>query len=98
MRADGRSKGKTHGGGKRVRSLVVQNRQAEQALLRKVFRNMRALHLLPKSCPMRVWVKAGTMIFKSDGLKYMGAPKLVHAEPILAVLACQVVLIGAIEA
>ena len=28
VRTDGRSKGKTHGGGKRVRSLVGQNRQA----------------------------------------------------------------------
>ena len=38
------------------------------------------------------------MIFDSYGLNYMGAPVLVRAQTILAVLACQVVLMGAIEA
>ena len=39
-----------------------------------------------------VWFKDGAMIFESDGLNYMGAPVLVRAQFIHAVLACQVVL------
>ena len=38
------------------------------------------------------------MIFESYGLNYMGAPALVRAQSILAVLTCQSVLMGAIEA
>ena len=38
------------------------------------------------------------MVFEFYGLNYMGAPVLVCAQSILAVLACQVVLMGAIEA
>ena len=45
-----------------------------------------------------VWFKAGAMIFESNGLNCMGAPVLVRAQSILAVLACQVVMMGAIEA
>ena len=45
-----------------------------------------------------VWFKAGAMIFETDGLNYMGAPVLVRAQFILAVLTCHVVLMGAIEA
>ena len=45
-----------------------------------------------------VWFETGAMIFESDGLNYMAAPVLVRAQYILAVLACQVVLMGAIEA
>ena len=45
-----------------------------------------------------VWFKAGAVVFESDGLNYMGPPALVRPQCILAVLACQVVLMGAIEA
>ena len=45
-----------------------------------------------------VWFQAGAMIFKFDGLNYMGAPLLLRAQYLLAVLACQVVLMVAIEA
>ena len=45
-----------------------------------------------------VWFKAGAMIFESYVWIYMGAPALVRAQSILAVLASQVVLMGAIEA
>ena len=45
-----------------------------------------------------VWFKAGAMIFESFGLNCMGAPVLVRAQSILAVLACPVLLMGAIEA
>ena len=45
-----------------------------------------------------VWFMAGATIFESYGWNYMGAPVLVRAQSILAVLASQVVLMGAIEA
>ena len=45
-----------------------------------------------------VWFKAAVVIFEFYGLNYMGAPALVRAQSILAVLACQLVLMGAIEA
>ena len=45
-----------------------------------------------------VWFKAGAMVFESYGLNYMGPPALVRAQSFLAVLACQVVVMGAIEA
>ena len=45
-----------------------------------------------------VWFKAGAMIFESCVWIYMGTPVLVRAQSILAVLASQVVLMGAIEA
>ena len=44
------------------------------------------------------WFKASAMISESDGLNYMGAPVGVRAQFIHAVLDCQVVQMGAIEA
>ena len=44
-----------------------------------------------------VWFKAAAVIFESYGLNYMGAPALVRAQYILAVLVRQLVLMGAIE-